>query len=78
MTSTALLTSAFLGSLAAGLPLTVIPAPVFAAAGLGLFLESHAFRDYIFFVAGAACTAAWFIHHHFWFLEIDLQVITSI
>lgn len=72
-----LLVSALLGSFAAGIPLPVIPAPMFAAGGLALFLQSREFKDYIFFVLGALCTFAWFIHHHFWFLEINLQVKTS-
>ena len=71
---TVLLVSALLGSFAAGLPIPVIPAPLFAAGGLALFLQSKDIKDYMIFYAGSLCTAAWFLHHHFYFLDIDFQV----
>jgi hypothetical protein len=35
-----------------------------------LWYESGQLRDYAVFAAGAALTAGWFLHHHFWFLEV--------
>ena len=35
-----------------------------------LWYESGQLRDYTVFAAGAALTFAWFLHHHFWFLEV--------
>ena len=35
-----------------------------------LWYESGQLRDYAVFAAGAALTSAWFLHHHFWFLEV--------
>ena len=51
--------SAALGSLAAGLPLWVLPAPLLAAAGMAMFYDTRAFRDYLLFVLGALATGAW-------------------
>ena len=53
---TALMLSAGAGSVAAGVPLTVMPAPLVAAGGLAMYLESGALRDYLLFVAGALGT----------------------
>ena len=58
--------------LAAGLPLWALPAPLAAAAGLALFWESGAGGDYALFAAGAAGCGAWFVGHHFWFLDVPL------
>jgi len=58
--------------LAAGLPLWALPAPLAAAAGLALFWESGAGADYALFAAGAAGCGAWFVGHHFWFLDVPL------
>ena len=69
-----LIVSATLGSIAAGIPVPVLAAPLVSAGGLALALESQQFRDYALFVVGGATTAAWFIVHHFWFLDIMLQV----
>jgi len=55
---TALMLSAGAGSVAAGVPLTVMPAPLVAAGGLAMYLESGALRDYLLFVAGALGTGA--------------------
>ena len=41
-----------------------------AASGLVLWYESGQLRDYVIFAAGALATAAWFVAHHFWFLEV--------
>lgn len=30
-------------------------------------------RDYCLFVGGALATAVWFLHHHYWFLNIQIQ-----
>ena len=35
-----------------------------------LWYESGQLRDYAVFAAGAVVTAAWFLHHHFWFLQV--------
>ena len=59
------------GALAMGVPLVVIPVPMLAAAGLVLFAESGALRDYAIFVVASGLTACWFVHHHFWFLEVQ-------
>ncbi len=76
LASTALLLSGGLGGIAAGMPLLLLTAPFIAAGGLGLYYESRLLRDYLLFVAGAAFTTAWFIYHHFWFLDIYFQVAT--
>lgn len=55
---TALMLSAGAGSVAAGVPLTVMPAPLVAAGDLAMYLESGALRDYLLFVAGALGTGA--------------------
>lgn len=39
--------------MAAGVPVKVMPAPLVAAGGLAMYLESGALRDYLLFVAGA-------------------------
>ncbi len=65
-----LVLSAGAGALAAGVPLLVMPAPLVAAAGLALFHESGLLRDYAVFVAAALLTGGWFVHHHFWFLQV--------
>ena len=72
-----LIVSASLGSIAAGIPLTVMAAPLIAAGGLALALESRQLRDYGLFVVGGAVTLAWFIVHHFSFLDIDMQVTST-
>ena len=59
------------GAFAAGVPLLVMPAPLVAASGLFLWFESGQLRDYAIFVAGALLTTAWFVHHHFGFLEVN-------
>lgn len=58
------------GAFAAGVPLLVMPAPLVAASGLVLWFESGQLRDYAIFFAGTILTSAWFLHHHFWFLEV--------
>ena len=65
-----LIVCACAGAFAAGVPLLVMPAPLVAASGLVLWFESGKSQDYAIFFAGALLTAAWFVHHHFWFLEV--------
>ncbi len=62
--------SACAGAFAAGVPVAMMPAPLVAASGLVLWYESGQLRDYVIFVGGALVTAAWFVGHHFWFLEV--------
>lgn len=62
--------SACAGAFAAGVPVAMMPAPLVAASGLVLWYESGQLRDYVIFAAGALVTAAWFVGHHFWFLEV--------
>ena len=65
-----LIVCACAGAFAAGLPLLVMPAPLVAASGLVLWFESGQLRDYAIFFAGSMLTAAWFLNHHFLFLEV--------
>lgn len=53
---TALMLSAGASSVAAGVPMMVMPAPLVAAGGLAMYLESAALRDYLLFVAGTLST----------------------
>ncbi len=53
---TALMIAAGAGSLAAGVPITVMPAPLLAAGGLAMYLDTAQLRDYLLFVAGALGT----------------------
>eukprot|EP00884_Botryococcus_braunii_P004652 jgi/Botrbrau1/14188/Bobra.182_3s0121.1 len=69
----ALLLSAGAGALAAGVPLLFVPAPLIGAAGLALYYESGMLRDYLLFVGGTLISCAWFLYHHFWFLEVFLE-----
>lgn len=41
-----------------------------AAVGLASFYSTRELRDYLFFVAGATISFAWFLTQHFWFLEV--------
>lgn len=52
----ALMVAAGAGSLAAGVPVAVMPAPLVAAGGLAMFLDSNLMRDYLLFVAGSLGT----------------------
>ena len=56
-----LMVSAALGSLAAGVPIWVLPAPLLAAAGLSMFYDTRTLRDYLLFVAGGLLTGGWFV-----------------
>ncbi len=47
------------GAVAAGVPLHWLPAPLVAACGMALFLDSGSLREYIVFVVGAFVTGAW-------------------
>jgi len=69
---TVMVTSAMATALAAGAPMWLMPAPFFAAVGLASFYSTRELRDYLFFVAGATISFAWFLTQHFWFLEIQL------
>lgn len=73
-----LIVSSTLASIATGIPLPVLPAPLVSAGGLALALESRQIQDYMLFVAGGLTTSAWFILHHFWFLDVKLQVRSNI
>ena len=53
-----LMVSAAVGALAGGLPMWMLPAPLLAAAGLAMFYDTRALRDYLLFVAGALGTGA--------------------
>ncbi|KFM25480.1 hypothetical protein F751_0507 [Auxenochlorella protothecoides] len=69
MAGPVLVVGAAVGALALGLPLWVMPAPLAAAAGLAGWAETRRAGDYGVFVLGTLLAAAWFLHHHFWFLE---------
>jgi hypothetical protein len=71
-----LMLSAALGSLAAGLPIPILPAPLLAAAGMSMFYESRSMREYILFAAGAVVSGGWFLWHHFSFLDVQLDGIS--
>ncbi|KAL6767813.1 hypothetical protein ACKKBF_B36715 [Auxenochlorella protothecoides x Auxenochlorella symbiontica] len=70
MAGPVLVVGAAVGALALGLPLWVMPAPLAAAAGLAGWAETRRAGDYGVFVLGTLLAAAWFLHHHFWFLEV--------
>jgi hypothetical protein len=63
------------GGLAVGVPLVWMPAPILAACGLALYYDSRSLREYSVFVLGAVLTAAWFVYHHFWFLDIKVGFV---
>ena len=65
--------STAIGSLVLGLPIWALPAPLIAAAGVALYFESRALRDYSLVVVGGLCTCAWFLWQHFWLLDINLD-----
>lgn len=71
-----LMLSAALGSLAAGLPIPILPAPLLAAAGMSMFYESRSMREYILFAAGGVVSGGWFLWHHFSFLDVQLDGIS--
>ena len=54
----ALMVAAGAGSLAAGVPIAIMPAPLLAAGGLAMFLDSNLMRDYLLFVAGSLGSGA--------------------
>ena len=58
----ALMIAAGAGSLAAGVPITVMPAPLLAAGGLAMYLDTDALRDYLLFVAGTLGTGKSSVH----------------
>ncbi|PSC73750.1 no exine formation 1 [Micractinium conductrix] len=68
-----LMLSAAVGALAGGLPMWMLPAPLLAASGLAMFYDTRALRDYLLFVVGSLATGGWFLWHHFWFLDIELD-----
>ena len=69
----ALVVSCGAGGIACGLPVWLMPAPLLAGCGIALFYDSGTIRDYCIFSAGAFATALWFVHHHYWFLNIQIQ-----
>ena len=69
----ALVVSCGAGGIACGLPVWLMPAPLLAGCGIALFYDSGIIRDYCIFTAGAFATALWFVHHHYWFLNIQIQ-----
>ena len=71
-----LVLSATGAALVMGFPLAVIPAPMVAASGLALFIDSWALRDYLLFVLGGVVSAAWFVVHNFWFLDVDIGSVS--
>ena len=60
--------------LASGLPLWLMPAPLLAGSGIALFYDSGSLRDYCLFSAGTFVAGLWFLHHHYWFLNIQVQM----
>lgn len=63
------------GSLAVGIPFPWIAAPIVAAGGLALYYDSRSLREYGVFVLGVLFTAGWFVHQHFWFLDIRVGFV---
>ena len=63
-------------ALVLGFPLAVVPAPMVAASGLALFIDSWALRDYLLFVLGGLVSAAWFVAHNFWFLDVHIGAVS--
>lgn len=63
------------GSVAVGIPFPWIVAPLVAAGGLALYYDSRSLREYAIFVLGVLLTAGWFVHHHFWFLDIRVGFV---
>jgi hypothetical protein len=70
LASACLLLCTTAGSVAVGIPFPWIVAPLVASGGLALYYESRSLREYAIFVLGALLTAGWFVHHHFWFLDV--------
>ncbi|KAA6419880.1 MAG: hypothetical protein FRX49_10243, partial [Trebouxia sp. A1-2] len=69
----ALVMSCGAGGVACGLPVWLMPAPLLAGSGIALFYDSGTIRDYCLFTGGAFATGFWFLHHHYWFLNIEIQ-----
>lgn len=63
------------GSIAVGIPFPWIVAPLVAAGGLSLYYDSRSLREYGVFVLGVLFTAGWFVHHHFWFLDVRVGFV---
>lgn len=63
------------GSLALGVPMHWLPAPMVAACGLALYYDSRSLQEYSIFVLGAFLTAGWIVHHHFWFLDLRVGFV---
>ncbi len=55
------------------MPVWLMPAPLLAGSGIALFYDSGSIRDYCLFTGGAFATCLWFLHHHYWFLNIQIQ-----
>ena len=70
-TLTALLCCCAAACVAVGLPLTILPAPLISAAGMGLFYRTRNLQEFLLFLVGAGITGLWFVGHHFWFLDVS-------
>ncbi|KAK9838795.1 hypothetical protein WJX74_003461 [Apatococcus lobatus] len=60
------------GGWVAGMPFPIISLPVIAGSALGCFFDTPNLLIWLVFVASALGTGAWFLWHHFWFLEVAL------
>jgi hypothetical protein len=69
-----LMLSAAVGTLAGGLPLWMLPAPLVAASGLAMFYDTRTLRDYLLFVAGALATGGWGLLVPLWLLRWWIHV----
>lgn len=65
--------STAMGCLVVGVPIWALPAPLICAGGIAMYCESKTSRDYMLVICGGLVTGAWFIWHHFWFLDIVLD-----
>lgn len=72
MVSVVLVASAVSGSIVLGMPLKIIPAPAIGAVYLAQYYSSGGAPSYFIFLLSATLSAAWFILHNFWFLDVSL------
>jgi hypothetical protein len=75
LVASCMLLCATAGSVVVGVPFPWIAAPLVAACGLALYYESRSAREYAVFVLGSLVTGAWFVHHHFWFLDVRVGFV---
>lgn len=59
------------GTLVLGAPLSIVPFPLIAAAGIVQFYYSSSLRDYLVFAGAHLVATVWFIWKHF--LALDVQ-----